>query len=129
MTETPPDPDPYPWLPATRTRAWVGLTPGDDPQLLASAEDCRRAAADWCQDQRPDLWQPAPAGDLPAVTFAATERIVMAGLIATARLYARKGSTAGLASYAELGPAGVLALDPDVARMLGTGVHARPAIG
>lgn len=127
MTETPPDPEPYAWLPSDRVLRWLGLTDGDEQ--VALAEDCRTAAADWCEDQRPDLFVVDPLDPEAPPTFTATDKIVQAGVIATARLYARKGSTAGLASYAELGVGDVLALDPDVARLLGTGVYARPAVG
>lgn len=127
MTETPPDPDPYPWLPADRVLRWLELEATDDRAALA--EDCRWAAADWCQDQRPDLLVADPLDPEAPATFAATDKIVQAGVLATARLFARKGSAAGLASYAELGVGDVLALDPDVARLLGTGVYARPAVG
>lgn len=120
MSETPPDPEPFPWLPSARVLRWLNLTTSDDRAALA--EDCRRAAADWCETQRPDLVDTAGV-------FVAPERVVQAGVMAAARLFARVGSPTGLVSYAELGAAEILRLDPDVTRLLGTGVNAPPRVG
>lgn len=120
MTTTPDEPL-FPWLPAARVLRWLGLT--DTDEAAAIAEDCRRAAAAWCEMQRPSLIDPQTG------EFTASEAIVQAGVMATARLYVRKGSGAGLPAYAELGAGDVLSLDPDVARLLGTGVYARPTVG
>lgn len=107
----------YPWLPVARCLSWLKVEAGGENADVV--EQCRRAAADWCEDQRPDLRKGDPA------TFAATERIVQAGVMATARVYARKDTAIGLASYGEFA-AGLLRDDPDVRRMLG---RARPVVG
>lgn len=128
MTE--PAPELFPWLPSERVLRWLQLDAGDT-ELAAVAEDCRLAAASWCEDQRRDLVVDTldGAGVLVAHTFDAGERHVQAGLLATARLYARRSSPAGLASFAELGGVEVLRFDPDVARLMGTGRYAPPAVG
>ncbi|UUW92674.1 hypothetical protein [Pimelobacter simplex] len=120
MTTTPAEPL-FPWLPPARVLRWLGLT--DSDEAAAIAEDCRRAAAAWCETQRPDLI------DADTGVFSVSDAIVQAGVMAAARLYIRKGSGAGLPAYAELGAGDVLRLDPDVARLLGIGVYAPPRIG
>lgn len=52
-------------------------------------------------------------------TFAATDRVVMAGLLATARLFARTDSPNGVVAFDETTAGSLLARDPDVARQLG----------
>lgn len=132
MTEPAPEEQPHPWLPASRVLAWLQLTelagtsPEDD--RVTTAEDCRRAAADHLETQRRDLWtQPTLEDGEPA--FDATEGVVTAGVLVAARLFARRSSPAGLASYGEFGAAEVLRLDPDVARMAGLGRNAYPRLG
>lgn len=110
------------WLPVDQVNAWLQLDPGD-PQT-AAAELCRVAAADHCERQRPDLFAPVD-GVLPPVG----DRIVFAGVLAAARLYARRSSPAGLASFGEFGAAEVLRLDPDVSKLLGVGRYAPPVVG
>lgn len=145
MSETPPEPAPvrHAWLPLrdvgtpaddTYTAGlltWLQVDGGVTSPLAGVAELCRRAAARYCERQRPDLFPTALdaiTGE-PVTTFAGDDDTVMAGLILAARLYARRSSPAGLASFGELGAAEVLRLDPDVGRLLGTGRHATPAVG
>jgi len=116
----------FDWLPLARVAAWLQL-PEADPVV----ELLRDAAADYCQAKRPDLYvdELDEAGAVIGRTFVATPRIVQAGTLAAGRLYARKGSPAGLASFGEFGAAEVLRIDPDVDRMLGVGRFGRPRIG
>jgi hypothetical protein len=131
---------PFAWLPVEACLEWLQL-PADLP-----AEDDRRkvvelvrtAAADHCEAQRPDLAGVTLGEDGTTVTAewwaaadveAVPDRYRQAGLLAMARLYARRSSPAGLASYGEFGAAEVLRLDPDVARLLGTGRFATPVVG
>lgn len=127
MTEQPPELAPYPWLPTDRVHRWLKLTDTDDADLLALVEDCRQAAGDYCERQRPDLY--APATETTPARFAATPSVVQAGVLSAARLYARIGSPAGLAAYAEIGAAEILRIDPDVTRLLGVGRYAPPRVG
>lgn len=130
MSETPPE-TPYPWLPPDRVLRWLGLTTEDDATLLATAEDCRLVAGDYCEQQRRDLHESVTDPVTGVVTpyagpFTPTPAVVQAGVLAAAALYGRKGG----ASFAELGGgAAVLAGDPDVARLLSTGQYATPRVG
>lgn len=139
MTDTPTTPR-HPWLPladvgeptdddyTAGVLTWLQLngTPGP---LAGVAELCRRAAARYCERQRPDLFPKTTVDGVEVQTFAGDDDTIMAGLILAARLYARRSSPAGLASFGELGAAEVLRLDPDVGRLLGTGRSAAPAVG
>lgn len=120
MTETPTESVPFAWLPADQLAAWLQLdqVPADAPQRR-TAEDCRRAAAAWIEDQRRDVDY---AGEV-------SPALVQAGVLAAARLYARRSSPAGLASFGEFGAAEVLRGDPDVTRLAGLGRHAEPRVG
>jgi hypothetical protein len=115
------------WLPLERVLAWLQLRPEDDQAGVV--ELCRQAAADYLEQQRPDLATDQLQLDGTPAPFAATPALVQAGVLAAARLYARRGSPAGLASFGEFGAAEVLRLDPDVARLAGLGRHAVPRIG
>ena len=121
--------EPFAWLPSARVQRWLQVDPADD--VAAVVEDCRVSAASWCEDQRRDLVVVTYDVDcvVLAETFTPTERVVQAAVLATSRLYARRSSPAGLASYGEFGAAEVLRLDPDVSRLLGVGRYARPAVG
>lgn len=122
-----PDPaEAYPWLPSASVLAWLKVE-ADGPKA-ALAEVCRKGAADWIEDQRPDLvTTDATIPEAPVVTFEATDRVVMAGLLATARLFARADSPNGVVAFAELGAGSILSRDPDVMRQLGVG--RRPRVG
>lgn len=112
--------DPYPWLPLDSVLTWVGgAAVGANSEAIDRA---RKAAAAYCESQRRDLF---PRGQ---ITAEAPSDVVMAGTLATARLYARKGSPVGLASYAEFATA-VLSYDPDVERMLSVGRYGKPGVG
>jgi hypothetical protein len=130
MTEPAPEPQPFAWLPVERVLRWLQVDAGSEQADVV--EDCRQAAADYCERQRGDLVviEYDEVTGLPtSYVFMETESIVQAGVLAAARLYARRSSPAGLASYAEFGAAEVLRLDPDVARLLGVGRYAPPAVG
>lgn len=126
---------PHPWLPVEDVTdangkllqlgvlGWLQLDANH--AHAAVAETCRRAAADYCESMRPDLWVTDAEG---VRVFAASGRIVVAGLLATSRLYGRRTSPLG-AAYAELGGAEMLRHDPDVAQQLGVGRHANPVVG
>lgn len=114
---TDPDPEAYPWLPSASVLAWLKIDE-DNADKVAVAELCRKAAADWIEDQRPDLVATS-TDDPPVVTFEATDRTVMAGLLSAARLFARVDSPNGVVAFAELGVGSILSSDPDVKRYLG----------
>lgn len=128
MTETPP-PTTYPWLTPEAVLDWLQLT--TESPLAGVAEFCRTASAAYCERQRRDLLDEVtdPETGETVVTFDADPDVVMAGLIGAARVFARRSTPAGLASYGEFGAAEVLRLDPDVSRLLGTGRHGVPRVG
>lgn len=119
------------WLDPADVLTWLQLDAGSDQ--ATAAETCRLAAASWCERQRQDRVEvtatDALTGDPTAATFRASASIVQAGILAAARLYGRRSSPTGLASYGDFGPAEVLRLDPDVSRLLGVGRYAPPAVG
>lgn len=125
MTEPTPEVELYPWLPAADVREWLQIS--DTSELSTVAERARLAAGAYCQRMRPDLIVVDPVTLVG--TFQATPDVVMAGLISAARLYARRSTPTGLASFGEFGASDILRLDPDVARLLGTGRYAPPVIG
>jgi hypothetical protein len=123
---TVPPETPHPWLDAGTVAAWLKVDPGHE--LL---ETVRTAAADYVEGTRRDLWviELDAEGVEISRTYVATPRVVEAALIAAARLWTRKDSAAGLASYGEFGASEILRIDPDVERLLAVGRYAFPRIG
>lgn len=115
---TDPAPEPYPWLPSATVLAWLKVSAGNTARADL-VEVCRKGAASWIEDQRPDLVLVTDDD----ITFEATDRVVMAGLLATARLFARSDSPNGVVAFDELGAGSILAKDPDVMRQLGRGKY------
>lgn len=124
---TDPEPEVYPWLPSATVLAWLKLKDGNTgyADRVVLAEVCRKAAADWVEDQRPDLFVVTTEDDEETEedeevrTFTPGDRVVMAGILATARLYARSDSPNGVVAFNELGVGSILSNDPDVKRQLG----------
>jgi hypothetical protein len=99
-------------------RAQTGLRQGsttDDAALLMAAN----AAAEYVEELRPDLFlDPVPPeGPL----FVPSSRVFLAAAMLAHRWYSRRSSPLGVAGYGELGAAGILRYDPDIARLLGIG--------
>lgn len=88
------------------------------PDHTADAHRARVAAAAYVRRVRPDLF----AGD----AVPTDQAVIYGAQLLTARLWARRGSPTGLASFGEFGPGAILRLDPDVERLLGVGRHSRP---
>lgn len=124
MSETP-GPPPYSWLTSDAVSGWVGI---ESSSKSAAVELARCAAADWVQDQRPDLWVTSTVDGVEVRTYTPTDRVILGALLATARLLSREGNPAGLVNYGEFAGA-VLRNDPDVATMLGIGAYGKPAVG
>lgn len=115
--------DPYPWLPIAAVADHLGVkAPGEGGSYPAEVERARQASAAYCERQRRDLAEAFAAGEVGP-------DVVEAGVLGAARIYARKGSPAGIASYAEFGAAGILSYDPDVERLLGIGRYGAPEVG
>lgn len=116
------DPPVSPWLALERVLSWLKVA-AVDPKA-EDVDQARQAAADWIEHVRSDLWS-----DAEPPVFAATPRIVQAGILATARLFGRRDTALGIASYGEFA-AGVLREDPDVAKLLGLDPGSqKPAVG
>lgn len=110
------------WLPLTSCLTWLKIATGT-PQA-DQVELARRAAGEWVEDQRPDLWVEDPL-EVDPPTFTPGARVVQAGILCTARLYTRQGSPSGLVEYGDFA-ASVLRTDPDVRSLLG---RPRPKVG
>lgn len=108
-----------PWLPLP-----VDVSSSD------GAHGARLAAAAYVRRVRPDLFGLAADG-VTALTPdpVAHADVVQAGQLVAARLWARRGSPTGLASFGEFGPGAIRSVDPDVERLLGIGRSAAPVVG
>lgn len=104
----------FPWLTQEAARLACKVATGNT-DALDRVEIARMAAADWCQDQRRDLFTVVDDVEV----FQATPRIVEAGALATARLYDRTSSATGVVSFGEYGAVTILRADPDVKKLLG----------
>lgn len=102
--------------------SWLKVD-ADSPQARV-VERCRLAAAQYVEDVRRDLFD-----DQAPPVFQPTDRVILAGMLATARLVDRVGTASGVA-FSELGGAGlILRYDPDVDRLLEIGPFAKPTAG
>lgn len=107
------------WLPAATVYAHLGVDVGSAQQ--ADADRARLAATAYVERVRSDL--------LDGVTYAPDPDVVHGALLLAARLYARRSSPQGLASFGEFGPGAIMRLDPDVERLLGVGRYGSPRVG
>lgn len=124
----------YEWLPLPDCLEEAGLPRDADPEQVASAghvERKRVAAAAYVERMRRDLMLPGdPLADPPVPpAYAPTPDVQAGAVLLTARLYARKGSPLGVASFGEFGPADVIRYDTDIERLLGLGRYAAPVVG
>lgn len=110
----------YPWLPLAAVLAQLSIPQGATGPNPEAAERARVAAAAYVQKLRPDLI--GPEG------YAPDDAVVAGAVLVAARLYSRRGSPVGLASFGEFG-ASVPRLDPDAERLLGVGRYAGPQVG
>ena len=106
------------WLTPAVVRAQTGLRQGsatDDAALLLAAN----AAAEYVEELRPELFTvpEPPEGPL----YVPTHRVLLASAMLAHRWYSWRSSPLGVAGYGELGSAGILRYDPDIARLLGIG--------
>lgn len=104
------------WLPTALVLSWLKKDETSDV-----IEQCRLAAAEWIEDQRPDLRATFTANSGPKLA-----RMRQAGLLAVARLVSRMDTPNGVIAFAELGAGSLLSTDPDVKRMVG---RRRPVTG
>lgn len=106
-------------MPATveALRTYLGLDPASthDAEAMASAV---AASNDLVATLRPDLTSEEP---WPA-------RAEQAALVEAARLYGRRGSVQGIASFADVGVSMLPRLDPEVRSLLELGEYQRNVI-
>lgn len=112
------------WLAPAAALDYLSVVEGSDQ--AAVVESCRLAACRVVESKRPDLLSVDAQG---VETFAADEAVQHGTLLLLARLYARKGSPVGVATFGELGAASIVRSDPDVQLLLGLGRHASPRVG
>lgn len=115
------------WLPQEAVLQHVGVNA--DQAQAADVDRARRAAAAHVEQLRGDLVTVVVTAEATTVTFDPTPDVLYGAVLLAARLFARRSSPTGLASYGEFGPAAVLRLDPDVERLLNVGRYSAPRIG
>lgn len=107
------------WLPAASVLAHLGVDAGSAQE--ADAERARLAATAYVERVRSDL--------LVEDGYAPDPDVAHGALLLAARLYARRSSPQGLASFGEFGPGAIMRLDPDIERLLGVGRYGSPRVG
>ncbi len=113
------------WLDAAQVSGILGDLAADlDTPALQSACD---AARDFVEDRRSDLW--VTAGDPPVTTYTPTPSVIHGAALYAFRLYHRRNNPLGILGTTDVGPAGILREDPDVARLLGIGRSRRFRFG
>lgn len=108
--------EPEAWLPSAVLLSYTGA-----PEAGAALQQARLAAAAHVRRVRPDLFL-----DDAVPT---TEDVKLGALMLAARLYARRSTPQGIATFGDFGPGAIMRLDPDVERLLGVGRYAKPQVG
>lgn len=123
-------PTPYAWLPEAAALDYLDVAQGGDQAV--TVESCRKAACAVIERVRPDLLVGTDTdadGIVDTWTFTPGDDVVQGALLLIGRLYARKGTPAGIATFGELGASTILRTDPDVQLLVGLGRYATPRIG
>lgn len=107
-----------PWFPSSELLAYLKVDAGSENGT--TVELCRVAAAAVVARQRPDLKLDDP------LVVEAPAGVKHGAVLLAARLYARKGTPEGIATFGELGASSILRTDPDIGMLLGVGRFARP---
>lgn len=113
------------WLTDAEVLAYLKVDAGSDnaPAVLAA----RAAAVRLVERRRKDLTlDQLPAYD--AATLADLGDIRHGTLLLAGRLYARRGTPEGIATFGELGASMILRRDPDVAQLLGLDNFGTPGL-
>ena len=90
------------------------------PLDMSAMQAACDAARSFVEEERRDLWV-SDGGDPPTLTYTPTVRVVHGAAMYAYRLYERRKSALGILGSTDLGPAGILREDPDIARLLGIG--------
>lgn len=114
------------WLPAAEVLAHFKVSDTSDnaPAVLAA----RLAAVRVVERERKDLTLDTLPVPLTDADRAAVGDVIAGALLLVGRLYARKGTPEGIATFGELGAAMILRSDPDIGMLLGVGRHGRPGL-
>lgn len=114
------------WLDAPQATEILGDLAGDLDQGVL--QTCCNATRSFVEERRADLWV-SGAGDPPALTYVPTASVVHGAAMYAYRLYHRRKSPLGILGTTDVGPAGILREDPDIARLLGIGRSRRFGFG
>lgn len=112
------------WLTPAVVREWSGQRQGDTNDT-ASLQLAANAAAAYVEDLHPELFtggDPDAEPPVPAV-FTPTPQLKLGAAMLAHRWYSRRAAPLGVAGYAEMGSAGILRYDPDIAKLLGIGTE------
>lgn len=114
------------WLPAADVLAYLKVA--DTSENAAAVLAARSAAVRVVERERTDLTLDTLPAPLTDAAKAAIGDIRLGALLLIGRLYARKGTPEGIATFGELGAAMILRSDPDIGMLLGIGRHGRPGV-
>lgn len=115
------------WLDAGQVTEILGGSLSGDLDAGALQEACD-AARSFVEEKRADLWV-SDGADPPALTYTPTAAVVHGAAMYAYRLYHRRKSPLGILGTTDVGPAGILREDPDIARLLGIGRSRRFRFG
>lgn len=114
------------WLPAADVLAYLKVDPASENAAAVLA--ARSAAVRVVERQRRDLTLDTLPVPLDDATKADLGDVILGALMLVGRLYARKGTPEGIATFGELGATMILRSDPDISMLLGIGRHGRPGL-
>lgn len=115
------------WLDQERVAEILGGSLSGDLDTGA-LQLCCDAARSFVEDRRADLWV-SDGADPPVFTYEPTDAVVHGAAMYAYRLYHRRKSPLGILGTTDVGPAGILREDPDIARLLGIGLGRRFGFG
>lgn len=104
-------------------KTYLGLAPAEAPDDAAMASAVAAANA-MAKQWRPDVTLDADGIELPSWPA----NIDQGAYTFAARLYGRRGSVAGVASFIEAGVSGIPRLDPDVRSLWELGEYQRSVV-
>lgn len=116
------------WLDAAQVTAILGDSLDDGVLDEAALQLCCDAARSFVEERRSDLWV-SDGGDPAVLTYEPTVSVVHGAAMYAYRLYHRRKSPLGILGTTDVGPAGILREDPDIARLLGIGRGRRFGFG
>lgn len=106
------------WLDAEQVTGILGDLANDLDGAALNA--CCDAARSFVEEKRGDLWV-SDGADPPVLTYTPTPAVIHGAAMYAFRLYHRRNNPLGILGTTDVGPAGILREDPDIARLLGIG--------